>query len=56
MKTSDGRDMNVELWQGLNRADLLLVGRLLPRGRLEKYVDGGASKAAELTALSVGGR
>jgi len=30
MKTSDGRAMDVELRQGLNREDLLLVGRLLP--------------------------
>jgi len=36
MKTSDGRAMEVELRQGLNRADLLLIGRLLPRGRLEE--------------------
>ena len=36
MKTSDGRAMEVELRQGLNRADLLVIGRLLPRGRLEE--------------------
>ena len=36
MKTSDGRAMDVELRQGLNRADLVLVGRLLPREGLKE--------------------
>ncbi len=49
MKTSDGRAMEVELRQGLNRADLLLVGRLLPHERLEECVDGCASRVAELS-------
>jgi hypothetical protein len=31
-KTSDGRALQVELRQGMNRADYLLVGRLLSRG------------------------
>ena len=40
MNTSVGRAMKLGLRQGLNREDLLLVGRLLPHERLLEDMDG----------------
>ena len=46
----------LDLRQGLNRANLLLVGFLLPNERMVECVNGCASKAADLNVLSMGGR